>query len=73
MIKRKTKIILEVVPGAIISLPTSLYFASTQVKYHPYWHSFIVGFLGFWILISAGIWSYFYAVAFRNAFRNREK
>ena len=72
VIKRRTKIILEVVPGAIISVPISLYLASAEVKYHPYWHSFAVAFLSFWFLIFAGVWSYFYAVAFRNALRNRK-
>ncbi|WP_084273109.1 hypothetical protein [Picrophilus oshimae] len=72
MVKRRMKIILEVLPGAIISLPISLYLASAEVKYHPYWHSFIIAFLGFWFLIFAGVWSYFYALAFREALRNRK-
>ncbi|MEM0139960.1 MAG: hypothetical protein QXZ44_05050 [Ferroplasma sp.] len=72
MVKRRTKIILEVVPGAIISLPISFYLAQAEIKYHPYWQSFAVSFLGFWILISGGVWYYFYAVALRDALRNRK-
>ncbi|MCL4344555.1 MAG: hypothetical protein JRN26_02880 [Nitrososphaerota archaeon] len=70
MAKRRTKIILEVVPGAIISLPISFYLASAEIKYHPYWHSFAVAFLGFWFLIFAGVWFYFYFVNLRNALRS---
>ncbi|MEM3857285.1 MAG: hypothetical protein QXI37_02110 [Thermoprotei archaeon] len=70
MVKKITRIILEVVPGAIISLPIAFYVASAEIKYHPYWHSFAIAFLGFWFLIFAGVWLYFYAVDVRNAFRN---
>ncbi len=72
MVRRKRKIILEVVPSAIISVPISFYLASSVVKYHQYWQSFFVAFLGFWFLIFAGVWSYFYAVDFRNALRNNK-
>gem|GEM_PF-6884075 len=47
---RGRRYLIEVLPGAIISLPISLYLASAEVKYHPYWRSFIVSYLGFYEL-----------------------
>ncbi|QRF74880.1 hypothetical protein Thermo_00372 [Thermoplasmatales archaeon] len=67
--KRK-KIIIEILPGGIASLPISLYLASAEIKYHPYWHSFVVSYLGFWFLIFAGIWSYYYIISLKIAIRN---
>ncbi|MEM3845355.1 MAG: hypothetical protein QXU98_06610 [Candidatus Parvarchaeota archaeon] len=72
MVKKRIKIILEVIPGAIISLPISFYLASAEIRYHPFWHTFAVAFLGIWFLIFAGVWYYFWAVGFRNAIRNRK-
>ncbi|MCL4311803.1 MAG: hypothetical protein M1462_05185 [Candidatus Thermoplasmatota archaeon] len=68
----RRKIILEVVPGAIIPQPISIYLASAEIKYHPYWNSFIISFLSFWFLIFAGVWYYFYAVALRKDIRNEK-
>ncbi|MHB1440496.1 MAG: hypothetical protein ACYCSO_02775 [Cuniculiplasma sp.] len=70
---KRRKYLIVIIPGGIVGLPISLYLASAEIKYHPYWHSFIVSYVGFWFIVSAGIWFYFYAISLKNAIKSRRK
>jgi len=70
---KRRKYLIEILPGGIVSVPISLFLASAELKYHPYWHTFIVSYLGFWFLIFAGIWSYYYAISFKKAMKAYKK
>ncbi len=68
--RQKKRMIIEILPGAIVSLPIAIYLASAEIKYHPYWHSFIISYLGFWFLIFIGIWYYYFITAVKKAIRD---